>query len=127
MSINLKANLSIGSLFYKDDTDPGFFLEKVNKRIFECSKQATYNAIQQIINSSNEVVASREFWLNLALPSCLTCVVLDIIIQLDDKMIDLDELRKSCLADKNLESNPNPRYIINLVNYIYFLIVEGVC
>lgn len=145
------SRIAIGGLFYKDDTDPGralrttvhklqrilssgfcqrswnpdqgFFLTKINKRVSECSKQAVYSAIQQILTAEPSAINTREFWFQLSLPSGLACVVLDICLQLidDEKLLDLDELRKSCLAEKNLESSPNPRYMINLVNYIHFL------
>ena len=60
------SRITIGGLFYKDDTDPGrasrtvfmsavteqrpcspdqgFFLTKINKRVTECSKQAVYSS-----------------------------------------------------------------------------------
>ena len=99
----------------------GFFLTKINKRILECSKQAVYSAIRLVLISTNQIVNTCSFWLDLGLSSGLACIVMDICLQLDEKKLDLEELRKSCLAEKNVQANPNPRHIINLVNYIHFL------
>ena len=79
--------------------DQGFFLTKINKRVTECSKQAVYSSIQQILTAEKGMINTREFWFQLALPSGLACVVLDICLQLidDEKLLDLGRfLRFNC-------------------------------
>ena len=77
-------------------SDQGFFLTKINKRVTECSKQAVYSSIQQILTAEKGMINTREFWFQLALPSGLACVVLDICLQLidDEKLLDLGKFKR---------------------------------
>ena len=76
--------------------DQGFFLTKINKRVTECSKQAVYSSIQQVLTAEKGVINTRDFWFQLALPSGLACVVLDICLQLieDEKLLDLGKFSR---------------------------------
>ena len=62
----------------------------------ECSKQAVYSSIQQVLTAEKGVINTRDFWFQLALPSGLTCVVLDICLQLieDEKLLDLGKFSR---------------------------------
>ena len=73
------SRLSFKELYYKGDTDIGFFITKFGKKLRSSAKYTMFQTLKELIEDETKV-ADYSYWEEKSLPSGLSAIVLDLLI-----------------------------------------------